>query len=490
MLKKRTLSLLLSLAMLLAFMPAMAFAEDAADNDPDQPAVTDTVEAEEAAVEEPDVEVPEVEEAAEPTKAPEEVTYEEEEEDPEEEPEIVSLVYNGPTLYYEPWDDPSYVYPYIDDVTFTLNYSDGTSENIVLKDFECSGEDDHDFFFEDEDPIFDEEGEYPINVAWLDFDYDNATVEKGLPVSFNGFQTFIPVAEIVYPKPVSAEFIAPEGFVAESAIGKNFVENYELWGEGNKFVITWDNGDVEEYSYAESEDYWGFYLNGDTYENDFWSDVKLDKRIAAGTSTVTGTVTVETEYGTEELPVTVNVFAEKYYAYVEYKSYSYTGKKITPKVVVKYFDGKKIKTMSKKWYTCKPAKQKDIGWYGFDVNIKAKYQAKYGEYLWGNWQIDPKTPTIKKATAKNGAITVTWGKFSKAVLKVTDGFIVEISKDKNFNTTYEEIEVGDGATKAVFSGLDKGTYYARVFSVGIPSGYGDGSYWLSKASKVKKVVVK
>ena len=36
MLKKRTLSLLLSLAMLLTFMPAMAFADDAADSTADQ----------------------------------------------------------------------------------------------------------------------------------------------------------------------------------------------------------------------------------------------------------------------------------------------------------------------------------------------------------------------------------------------------------------------------------------------------------------------
>ena len=53
MLKKRTLALLLSLAMLLTFMPAMAFADDTADDAADQP---EAVAVEEAGTEEAVVE--------------------------------------------------------------------------------------------------------------------------------------------------------------------------------------------------------------------------------------------------------------------------------------------------------------------------------------------------------------------------------------------------------------------------------------------------
>lgn len=477
MLKKRTLSVLLSLAMLFAFMPAMAFAEDAADEDSGQPAVTETVE---------DTVTDEVQ-AEDPAEDPGEDTYVDEEDEDypdEDEPEMTALIYEGPTLYYEPGDDPGDVYPYVEGMRFILKYSDGSEENIVLKEF---GDEEYDYFFEDEDPWFDEGSDYPVNTVWLGFDYENATAENGLPVSFQNVSTTIPLAEKVYIKPVSVEFVAADDFVAESRIGETNIHSYELYEEGNKFVITYDNGDVEEYIYAETEDDWGFFLNGDPDDALFYGDIKLDKRVPAGTNTLTGTIPVQTEYGEEILPISVDVTAELYNVYVEFKSYSYTGKNIKPKVVVKYFDGKKVRTMSSKWYTCKPAKHKAIGYYGYDVKIK-KYQAKYGDYVWGEWEILPKTPTIKKATAKKGNVTVTWGKFSKSFQKSIDGFYVRISTDKKFNTWEYELEAKPGDSKIVFTDLEKGTYYFQVVSFANPDGY--FYTWESKPSKIKKVTVK
>ena len=492
MLKKRTLALLLSLAMLLTFMPAMAFADDTADDAADQPEAVAVEEAgtEEAVVEneDDDAEAAVVEAAAEEAVEPMEAL----DAGTEEEPEVKSISYSGPTIYFEPDQEPSDAWPFVDGAKFTITYVDGKSRVAVVKEF---SEDSVDFFFEDEKPKMetDEYGdEYPSNSVALMFDYEKATVANGLPVSYGDASTTVPVAQRVYAKPTKVEFIPANGFVAESRIGEDHVYNYELFGEGNKFVITWDDGNVHTYQYKNDPDEEGFYLTGfDGEARLFYEDIKLDSRVPAGTSTVKGKVTVGTDYGSEQCEVQVKVNASMFHAYVESKTYTYTGKNIKPKVVVKYFDGKKMKKMPAKWYTCKPKKYKAIGPHYFQVKIKKKYQAKYGASLYGDWEILPKTPAIKKVTlGKDGTLTVTWGKFSKKFQRSISGFYVQVGPRKDFDFWYEDFDAKPGASKATIKleGYDPGTYYVRVVSHKTTKG--NETSWWSKPSKVKTITVK
>ena len=480
MLKIRTLSLLLSLLMLLTFMPAMAFAEDAADDTPDQPAAAV---AEETAEEANAVEATVEEQAAEETAEPQETLDAKNAEAAEG--GVKSLSYKGGTLYYEPGDTAQDVDLYADGVVFEIVYSDG-AKKVVPKEFNDGW---FDYFFEDEAPVFDEDSDYPINTVEMDFNYDKAATEKVIYVTYGGASTKIPVAEKVYPKPKEVEFVPSNGFIAESRIGADCIHNYELFGEGNKFVITWDDGNVHTYQYKETKDETAFFLvNSDGEDRVFYEDIMLDGRVAAGESTVTGKIAVRTDYGEEMMPVSVKVSANLYNAYVEDKTYSYTGKNIKPKVVVRYFDDKtkKMKKMPAKWYTCKPKKHKAIGGYPFEVKIKKKYQAKYGMSLWGMYEIIPKTPAIKKATGGTGNLTVTWGKFSKAVRKATDGFFIQVCADKKCEDVIEMIEAKPGDTKATVKDLEKGTYYVCIVSYKKLAE--DDERW-SKPSKIKTVTV-
>lgn len=192
--------------------------------------------------------------------------------------------------------------------------------------------------------------------------------------------------------------------------------------------------------------------------------------------------------GEIELPVSVKTKATKYYAYYAGKSYTYTGKTITPKATVKYWTGKKFKTMPKSWYTCTPKKGKKIGFYEFRIKVKKKYQKKYPSVIWAGYQIVPKTPTIVSAKAGTGSITVKWKKFSAKDRKNISGFIVEYSTSKNFrkNVGYSWVN-GKTASKCTINNLKKGkTYYVRVMSY---KEIKTMTYW-SKNSKKKSAKVK
>ena len=496
MLKKRTLALLLSLAMLLTFMPAMAFADDNADA-ADQP---EAVSAEEAAVDAAEEAV--VEEAAEEAAEPQEaVDAAEDEESAEAEPVPVSLKYSGPEITYEPGEEPGSVDLYQEGMTFIITYDDNTTKTAECKTWTTEKNEDgesydiNDYFFDEPIVKTDSDGDkYPENALWFEFDRDDAT-KSSVPVRFiydgeNEVKGTVPVAEKVYPKPTKIEFVPAGDFVVEGLIGDDTLFTYDFYGEGNKFVVTYEeNGKsfVKEQVFYEDGDDSGFRASED--EDEFWTDIHLNTRIAQGTNEYAGEASVDSAYGEIKLPIKVKVSAEMYSAYVEYKTYSYTGKNIKPKVVVKYFDGKKYKKMPAKWYTCKPKKYKAIGAHNFEVKIKKKYQAKYGASLWGYWEILPKTPAIKKATVSKNSVTVTWGKFSKKAQKGIDGFYVQLSDDKSFNFWSREVEAKKGDSKAVLTDLDPGIYYVRVISHKAV-GKGDGSPWESKPSKVKKVEVK
>ncbi len=501
MIKKRTLALLLSLAMLLTFMPAMAFAEDDAGEAYDQ---VETAATEEASAEEAIVEEPAVEEAAAEDMATEETVEAEEVLNMEAaEPVPVSLKYSGPEVFYEPLDGPGGVDVYQEGMKFTITYSDDTTKTAECitwktdKDEEGDTYTVNDYFFEQPVVKKDEDGdEYAENAIWFDFDKENATATS-IPVSYEYeadkyVKGTLPITKKEYPKPVKVEFVPAGDFVAMGLIGDSYMDVSAFYGEGNKFVVTYDEKGkelVREFVFSEGEEYDAFR----DADDEFWTGINLNKKIVKGVADYTGTANFDSEYGEVNLPVTVRVSAEMYSANVEFKTYSYTGKNIKPKVVVKYFDGKKFKKMSAKWYTCKPKKRKAIGGYEFEVKIKKKYQAKFGTSLWGYWEILPKTPTLnikktKAGAAGSGSMTVVWSKFSKKNQKGIDGFYIQIGDEKTFVYGVREVEAKKGDSKAVINDLDPGTYYVRILSHKAVGG-SDGSPWLSKPSKVKTVVI-
>jgi hypothetical protein len=143
--------------------------------------------------------------------------------------------------------------------------------------------------------------------------------------------------------------------------------------------------------------------------------------------------------------------------------------------------------MPKTWYTCKPKKYSKWGWHDFKVTIKKAYRKKYGPSLWGNYNIAPKKPTITKATAGNGTITVTWKKFTAAEQKKITKFYVGVSTTKDFRRFSIWSAKKSAGSLKIDGGLKSGTkYYVRVYAIKTVKGE---DYW-SDASAYKVVTVK
>ena len=415
---------------------------------------------------------------------------------------VVSLEYEGPAAVYEPWGGPRNADPCQEGAKINIVYSDGSKKTTVCKKWGTETNEDgytwdqKDYFFENDEPDIKEgidgDGDhykYADNAVWFDFDYSSATA-AGMPFEYRGVKGLVPVAEKQYAKPTSIEFIpADPAFAADVLIGQTYIYSDMLGGEGNKLVVKYSDGTERVCEYKSNKEYPGFYyVNEYGQEEEFYVYLNV-KAIKKGTTSVTGTDYVWVDGYQESVPLKVTVPVKtlnQYYAYVEYKTYEYSGKKITPKVVVKYFTGSKFKTMPKSWYTCKVSKKTNVGSYNLKVTVKSKYRKKYGKYLYGWYEINPKKPVIKKATAGTGKITVTWTKFTSKQQKGASGIFVDYSETKDFRN-FGRVQVKKSASKATITGLEKGQkYYVRVVA------YKDikGSYYQSKPSKVKYATVK
>lgn len=403
------------------------------------------------------------------------------------------LVYTGTDIYYYEVDGPEYADIYEEGSQFDITYSDGTTKTIVCKKWDEYTDDDGEswpqyaFFFKDEEPVVvkDSDGDnYVSNAIWLDTDNENATANS-LPVEYRGIKGSVPIHVKQYPKPESVKFTSVSGFSAYGLIGDKYA--YGLQEPGNEIEITFNDGSVKKYVCTEDYDY----VNVEDKHDTMYPEVKFTKRIKKGTNTMSGKMLIQADTGRyiEDfwLPVSVRVKATQYYAYVQDKVYTYTGKKITPKVVVKYWTGSKFKTMPKSWYTCKPKKNSKYGWYNLKVTIKKKYRKKYGSQLWGYYQISPKKPTIKSVVAGNGTIKVTWKKFSKADQKKITKFYVAYCKDKSFRNFYVE-EAKKTAGSVTIKNLKKGEkYYVWVYAIKTSGG---DDHWSLPAKYSKSVTVK
>lgn len=407
----------------------------------------------------------------------------------------VSITYEGQPFTYAANEGPAMVKTHVPDAKFIVTYSDGTSRTIVSKawtysigDFEK--ETVYSYFFENEEPII--KGGYDewdvANGIIINFRTDLAT-ETSLPVEYYNVKTTVPIEADSYLTPVSLELIQADGSTVNAKVGQDCFSAGDIGGKGNILRLTDAKGRVYDFSYY-GENWWLFNDSRSSYSLRMY-DIDLDERVPKGTNTVSGKVTVVNDEDQEfTLPINVKISASKDYAYVQQKSYTYTGKSIAPKVVVRYYNGKGMKTMPKSWYTSSVKRKSAAGAYEYKVTLKKKYQKKYGKYLTGRFYIVPKAPTIKSAYGGEGSLTVKWKKLSKSERRNVSGFVVEVSKDKTFSkgVISERIDWNTDSNMTIYM-LDPGEqYYVRVRAYkNVKKKY--GNCW-SKPSKTKSAIVK
>ena len=296
----------------------------------------------------------------------------------------------------------SRVYTYMENPEYAGDYS-----------FFCKLQDEGETWYESAYPEFvfaKEPGDWsPGNSYKGDVYYDGVKADGAMTVSVNAVAT-----------PTGAKFVASGGKAINAMIGQDYLD---LQGKGNKIIITYSDGTKRTYTFKNSRE--GFvYKDSKGNTDSIWGTITLNKRVKKGTNTAKGKISVWNGEDDKEyrFSISAKTKASKYYTFVIYRGYQYTGKKITPKVTVKYYNGKKIKTMPKSWYTAAPKKNTKIGEYSFKVNFKSKYQKKYGKSIKGFYEIEPKKPVIVSAEAGVGSITVKWKKFGAAERKNIDGF--------------------------------------------------------------------
>lgn len=279
--------------------------------------------------------------------------------------------------------------------------------------------------------------------------------------------------------PLSVEFLPADGFEPGLYLGYNFVTEYDFYGEGNAFRVTYEQYDVEEskrteytttYSYAAGKDedgneVEGFFMKGDTTLTRFTFEGEDYDFAEAGSYDLDFTYVEDVQDLDEavSVPFTVNVAVNKYNAYADTPIYTYTGNVKKPKFTVYDSLDNKIPASA---YTVTSVKNKKMGWYQTTVTFKDK--SKYVDSIEAYYGIGPKAPKLTKTTAGKKRLTVNWKKFSKAQLKKMDGMYIEVSTDKHFLNNYKVVKVSKKALKSgkkVIKGLKKGKrYYVRAYT--------------------------
>ena len=487
--KKRIWAILLSMAMIITMLPAMAFAEEAAEEPAEATEITEEAVETEAPAEEP---AANDDAAAEPLRAPASGQ------------EDASLTRDGETAAAPvsvEWQAEyalkgaiatNKIYNlYTPDMgSFTVTYGSGTES--TTREFVCrrtGTEDDIDYGFYDTG-IDDWDDELAQISIFVDEEYgkfaegtnENVPLIVTVPYEDQGevkYATLTTTVEVLcyYERlPVSVEFVPADGFTPKCYIGNNFLTVANFYGAGNKFTVTYKSYDFEndEYTeYASSFYYRKDVIDGVEEEGFFWRDRPGDTRFEfvegkeAVLSKGSNEVGFEYEEFVDELDKTVkvkftiNINVKEHNAYASYPVYAYTGKVIKPKF--KVFDSED-QLIPASEYTVSKATAKAMGWH--QVTITFKDKSKYEDTITAYYAIGPNKPKLTGVTAGKKKLTVKWKKLTKAQLKRVDGMVIEVSTDKSFanivktvNLTKKQVKSG----KKVVKGLKKGKrYYVRI----------------------------
>lgn len=417
---------------------------------------------------------------------------------------------------------------------FTVTYDDGSVKDFFYetRKFEQGGEtfEVAAFFPQDEaDALYYLDADFVLDDDMLFRRGDNnVTINVYPPYYVDGEGTFgtkaFPLEARVwcqYAEPVSLEFQPAEGFVPSGVIGTNWIFEDAFYGEGNKFVetvnhIVW-NEDTEKYDKEESTQIEYVYCPEDA-ENDiregFYAyselpDGKLyidyDNRLNLGYCgdciLYEGDNVVQLDYysapeGTVDTFVVdfeVAMRAEKYAVYTNSPSMEYTGKPISAadfakKLKVTDSEGKTVPSYA---YTYRLPENKDIGYYSFKIKFDTELYPEFPEFYEAVYSIGPKTPQIKSIKGGKKQLTINWSKLTAKQIKNIDGMYIEIATNKSFTSGYDIIQLNDNQAlkgSKVIKKLKKNKkYYVRLSTYKIvPSEDGEGDYYVfSPDSKIK-----
>lgn len=288
--------------------------------------------------------------------------------------------------------------------------------------------------------------------------------------------------------PVSADFIPKNGFQAEGYIGqKVFNCDLDLYGTGNTIAVHFSDGSIRNFICRNDDEADGYLFSEEDRDLTIVGDpLTLDTGLEKGHNVVTYKVrlyheTDEVEY--DPVDLSVDCVANKYNAYMVERNYTYTGKKITIKPVVKNSVGE---TVPKAAYTCSYTKHKKMGYY--EVRIYFKNTNIYPRSILGNYSIGPKNPTISVIKSGSKSATIYLKKISKENLRNIARYEMIITSDKEWFDSnefdYEDlIHIKKNKTKITVRHLKKGkTYYVKICS------YKNGVY--SEWSKTKKIRIR
>ncbi|MBQ6389979.1 MAG: hypothetical protein IJH90_10280 [Mogibacterium sp.] len=491
--KKRLLALIMAMAMVLTYMPAMAFAEDGGAAATDDPV---------SAV------------------LPVDVTFSGSLEGIEGTNTITNL--------------------YTENFGFYVNYSDGSEVffEYLTGSYKDSNGVAHAYkgFFRDKDgdyhgDVSPDEADYLQAEVYNDENYDNMVFKTGYNY---GVQLLVNVPYIVkeestgaetvqaqnmfadvgvwcgYEKPVAVHFEPAPGKKLEGFVGYNYIDESFFYGAGNKFVIDTEYlvavGDDKteigtyypEYRYVKKKlsdgVKEGFYDNGNVEYERLMFDGNMSREVylKEGVNKVTLPFYAYAPNSdkTVVLQLTVNITATKRYAYANWPIFDYIGKYITQKAFAKKLvvkdSNNKVIPASEYTYTWK--KQKNLGWYSIEIRFKNKN--KYVDSITADFAIGPKTPKITKVKGGKKKLTVKWKKFTKSQLKKIDGMYIEVAQDRNFTQGYKLIKVSKkalkkGRTKTIKNLAGGKTYYVRMSTFKKIKQGGESYYMSSNDSKIK-----
>ena len=193
---------------------------------------------------------------------------------------------------------------------------------------------------------------------------------------------------------------------------------------------------------------------------------------AAPTSTPTPKPTVTPKPTAVPTPA---VLTGKFTVTLSKTSYTYNGKKQTPKVTVTY----KEKTVSSKYYTVSYKNNKNVGNASVTVTGKGKYKACSGK---ASFKIILKPGNISELKAGKKSASVKWSKISGAA-----GYQLQYSTSKKFSKSKTVKISGTAKNKQTIKSLSsQKIYYVRVRAYKTVN----GKTWYGAWSKSKKCCVK
>lgn len=250
-------------------------------------------------------------------------------------------------------------------------------------------------------------------------------------------------------------------------------EYWRMYEKGTYFEFA-DGGEtfryyyVEQFSEYESEDYQGFYLDGDVKKDCLQYSLEING--SEENSFVPGLNEVRIhyrkgEYGLPYVTSTKYIWAV-YYPYFNFSNYNYTydGKVHRPGIELNYYDEfDNRKAVSPSEYKVAWTDGKHPG--SHEVKITFNDTDKYIDYVTESYRILPLKMNVKKVKGGKRKFTAYWKKPSKAKLKNIDGFAVAYSKDYYFEKGVKYKYVSKKKASATVKKLKKGSkYYVKVYS--------------------------